>query len=669
MNNNIHSTSLIAGVYIFATLCIAYQVNAEPVTAKTNQYLDQLHQVMGPPPTTDSYCMRDRPYDMGMSCQASNVGSFMAAAEKYLRGETTLVDESSCVPSSDDRSTYVDFVVVGSGAAGSVVARRLAEQRYVVLLLEAGGPAPIGTQIPGTYFQYLGNPQIDWNFPLEKEDNACLSYGGVCHYPRGKVMGGTTQLHGMMYMRGYPQDFNDFNLTGWTWDDVMPYYLKSEDNTQIGTHADPGYHATGGLLTVSRFPDHPNISIDIMKAAHELGYEVDQDLNGKSRVGFTLAQATVRNGERLSVARAFLYDALPRLPNYLKVRPNSQVTKILFDDNKNAIGVEYIKNGIQYTVRARKEVIISAGAIQSPQLLMLSGIGPKDHLQSFGLDIVKDLPGVGQNLQNHGSFSVIFKVKNDKGENQMNIDTLQQFIQNRTGPLTSTGMSQLTGFLYSQFANPSTDAADMQMFFAGYLANCSADGQPDSLTIPNYPQRLISMTPTLLRPKSIGYIQLRSPNPFAYPKIFAHLLNDPEDVTVILDGVRLAQKLAKTNALKDLIEQDDTPVQACIDRGLEYDSDHYWDCAIRHLTNPENHQVGTCKMGVDGDAMAVTDEECRVRGVKNLRVVDASIFPAVPSGNLNAPTIMVGEKCSDAIIKSWDNNFYGKGNGLFDKLK
>ncbi|XP_046964152.1 glucose dehydrogenase [FAD, quinone] [Vanessa cardui] len=588
---------------------------------------------------------------LAATCGGGAFMLFMGLLEVFLRSQCDLEDPCGRAQYRRHMDSVYDFIVVGGGSAGSVVASRLSEvPEWRVLLLEAGFDEPTGAQVPSMFLNFIGS-SIDWGYHTEPEPAACLSEKDrKCYWPRGKVLGGTSVMNGMMYIRGSRKDYDDWAAAGnegWSYEDVLPYFMKSEDNKQI-EEMDKGYHATGGPLTVSQFPYHPPLSYSIIKAGEELGYQV-RDLNGESHTGFSIAQTTNRNGSRLSVARAFLRPAKNR-PN-LHIMLNATVTKILINQTtRQAYAVE-VRNSFGGTevIFANNEIILSGGAVASPQILQLSGIGDPEVLSRAGVRLVHKLPAVGRNLHNHVAHFLNFHV-NDNNTTPLNWATAMEYLLFRDGLMSGTGISEVTALINTKYANPEEDNPDVQLFFGGFLADCAKTGMVGEKLGDG--SRSVQMFPAVLHPKSRGRLEIASSDPFAYPKIYANYLTHPDDVKTLIEGIKFAIKLSETKTLKKYgMKLDKTPVKGC--EKFKFGCDAYWECAVRMQTAPENHQAGSCKMGPRGDPTAVVDNLLQVQGIDRLRVADASVMPAVTSGNTNAPTVMIGERAADFIKKRW----------------
>ncbi|CAH1111728.1 unnamed protein product [Psylliodes chrysocephalus] len=586
---------------------------------------------------------------LAATCGGAPFMLFMGLLEVFLRSQCDVEDPCNR-PKPPSLFHDYDFIVVGSGSSGAVVASRLSEiPEWRVLLIEAGLDEPTGTQVPSMFLNFIGS-EIDWGYQTEPETQACLGeVGQRCYWPRGKVLGGTSVMNGMMYMRGSRKDYNDWAAMGnegWTYNEVLPHFLKSEDNKQMD-QVDIGYHAKGGLLSVSQFPYHPPLSKSILKAAQELGYPI-RDLNGRYHTGFNIAQTTNKNGSRMSTAKAFLRPFKNR--QNLHILLNSTVTKVLINTTtKQAYGVEVLREGKKSTIYAIKEVILSGGAINSPQILLLSGIGPSEELKKVKIPVIHDLPGVGKNLQNHVAYAVNFFI-NDTNTAPLNWATAMEYLLFRDGLMSGTGISEVTGFVNTKYQDPMEEHPDIQFIFGGFLANCARSGQVGEKVDNN--SRSIQFIPTLLHPKSRGSIRLKDFNPLSHPTIYGNYFSNPEDVKVLIEGIKVALRLSETKALRRYsIQLDRTPVAGC--EKISFGSDNYWECAIKRQTAPENHQCGSCKMGPPTDPLAVVNPSLQVHGVDRLRVMDASIMPKVTSGNTNAPCIMIAEKGSDLIKSRW----------------
>ncbi|XP_076657188.1 glucose dehydrogenase [FAD, quinone] isoform X1 [Halictus rubicundus] len=602
---------------------MSYQVTAQPMCP---------HPYLGP--------------SLAYICPGPQFLTFMALLDTFIRDKDEISQICERVRPVNPPDPVYDFIVVGGGTAGSVVASRLSDHpEWKVLVLEAGPDAPPGTVVPSMVAMFLGS-EIDWKYRTSGERNACLSSGGSCSWPRGRNLGGTSAHNGMMYTRGHAKDYNNWAAMGnegWGWEQVLPYFMCSENNTEI-RRVGTKYHKTDGPLSVGRFPWRPDISYDILDAVTEIGYTLSEDLNGEQFTGFTVAQMMQRYGVRQSASTAFLQPL--RYRRNLQVALNATATKIIIE-NSRAVGVEYIQSGQRRVARANREVIVSGGAVNSPQLLLLSGIGPKEHLRAVNVSVVKDLPGVGENLHNHVSFTVSFDI-NEPNEFDLSWAAAVEYVGFQNGPMASTGLAQLTGIISSSHTTP--DDPDLQFFFGGYQAACSITGELGAL-MSNGP-RSISISPTNLHPRSKGTLRLASNDPLAKPIIHGNYLSDPLDEAILVEGIQIALSFANTTAMrKHNMTLSSTALAACSQ--YEFLSNEYWGCAVRQDTGPENHQAGSCKMGPANDRLAVVDPKLRVHGIRGLRVADTSIMPQVTSGNTAAPAIMIGERAAAFIKADW----------------
>ncbi|XP_050520622.1 glucose dehydrogenase [FAD, quinone] [Daktulosphaira vitifoliae] len=587
----------------------------------------------------------------------------------YLR--YSMYDPESRIMDVQEIQEEYDFIVVGAGSAGAVVANRLSEiHNWTVLLLEAGGDETEISDVP-SFVGYLQLSDMDWQYktaPPSSENPYCLGMvHDRCNWPRGKVLGGSSVLNAMIYVRGNSRDYDNWakaGNVGWSYKDVLPYFLKSEDNRNPYLSRTK-YHARGGYLTVQEAPWRSPLAAAFVTAGEELGYE-NRDINGRYQNGFMIAQTTSRRGSRCSTAKAFLRPI--RLRSNLHVSMYSQVTKIVFEYSggvPRASAVQYLKNGKKNIVYARKEIILSAGAIGSPQLLMISGIGPADHLKEMGIKVVNDLK-VGHNLQDHvglgGLTFIIDEPVTFKKSRFSTASVALEYIMNEQGPLTSAGVEGLA-FVNSKYADPSGNFPDIQFHFAPSSVNSDGEqirkitGLRDAVYNIVYKPLINAETwtilPLLLRPKSSGWVRLKSKNPMTYPIIEPNYFAYPEDVEVLIEGIRIAFNVSNTAAFRKFNSRPlMTPMPGCTK--FELFSDEYWECALRHFTFTIYHPAGTCKMGPETDSDAVIDPRLRVYGVKGLRVIDASMMPTIVSGNPNAPIIMIGEKGADLIKEDWN---------------
>lgn len=549
--------------------------------------------------------------------------------------------------SSKWRPEY-DYIIIGSGSAGSVLANRLSQHGDAsVLLLEAGGNENVFSDIPIAY-QLLQKSHLDWSYQTTPQRHSCFGLvGRSSFWPRGKVLGGTSVLNVMLYTRGNPNDYDRWPA-GWKWPDVYPYFLRSENNLDpdIATN---GFHSLQkGYLDVKRTPFVSPLGHAFVQSAHDLGYPILSDLNGPSQSGFAIPQTTNRNGARCSTAKAFLYPAHKRAN--LDILAYSMVTRILFNADKRAVGVQFDRFKLSHTIFARREIILSAGAINSPQLLLLSGVGPARDLQSLGIPVVADLP-VGLNLQDHiYPGGIHFTIDQPVSLNQKRIFSLKNIVDyfvKGLGPMASTGVDGLAFVSTPMMASDNRDWPDIQMHmvpadvvadggrYLRHLAGLSEKVWPYYRLIKNVPS--FSIDPVLLRPKSRGQIRLRSRNPYDHPLIDPNYLSHPDDVSTIVEGMKLAIQIGLSRPFRHAFNSRlvELPIPGC--EYLEFLSDQYLECVARTLTWTIYHPAGTCRMGAGSwDRSAVVDGQLRVLGgVQGLRVVDASIMPHIVSGELS----------------------------------
>ncbi|XP_077512147.1 alcohol dehydrogenase [acceptor]-like [Amblyomma americanum] len=550
-----------------------------------------------------------------------------------------------------------DYIVVGAGSAGCVLANRLsAGGKATVLLLEAGGLEDAAARVP-FFSVVLQGTKVDWDYTSEPQTNASLSVDDrINRIPRGKIFGGSSSINHMIYSRGNPKDYDrwesEFGAEGWGFDAVLPDF-KAIETSYLGV--DNGYHGESGEVPVSYPTSHTKSTDVFLEAGRELGYS-NNDYNGPNQTSFSLVQNNIKNGERWSSSRSFINTTVRKRAN-LDVALFSHVTKVLFE-GKTAVGVEYKRYLTTHTVRAKKEVILSAGAIATPQLLMLSGIGPQEHLESFGIDVIADLP-VGEKLFDHVTVNGIAATTEENIElNYYDPSTIPEYALSRTGPLTHAYGVEGVAFLSTPGSDPTLP--DIQFLFvtlnpttieAGYVAGLIGISQIyDTYYKPKRGQNVLMIVPVLLHPSSSGYIRLKSTDAEEYPIIQPQFFSESSDVDTMVDGAKIALKTLRTEAMKRANATVwDIPLPACESSGPLW-SDSYLRCFVRQTSMSGWHPCCTAPMGTH--PQAVLDARLRVLGgVENLRVVDASSMPYLPSGNLNFPTMMMGHKAAAMIIE------------------
>ena len=525
-----------------------------------------------------------------------------------------------------------DFIVVGAGSAGCVLANRLsADGKHQVALIEAGGKdSSPWIHIPVGYFKTMGNPKTDWMYATEVDPGL---NGRSINWPRGKVLGGSSSINGLLYVRGQAEDYDGWRQLGnegWGWEQVAPLFRRSE--TWEGGGDD--IRGDDGPLQVSNSRLTREVVDKWIDAAVAAGYKKNSDYNSGDQEGVGYFQLTAKDGKRCSSAVAYLRPAMSR-PN-LTVLTNTAANKLVFNGSR-VIGIEVSgPEGIK-TIKANREVILSAGALASPQLLMVSGIGAADELKSHGIEIVNDLKGVGKNLQDHLQARPVFKVDVPTVNTEVGSLFKQammgvEYLVKRTGPMTMAA-SLGQGFLKTR---PDLASPDIQFHVQPWSADKPSEG----------PHKFSAFTASVLqlRPESAGHLELRSASMDDYPAIHPNYLATKTDCDTIVEGIKIARRIADLEPLKGIVSQEHAP-----GNGVGRDDDAAILNWARDTATTIYHPTGTCKMG--SDPMAVVDARLKVHGIEGLRVADASIMPIIVSGNTNAPTMMIGEKASDMILE------------------
>jgi len=532
----------------------------------------------------------------------------------------------------DVTPTTWDYVIVGAGSAGCVLANRLsADGRHSVLLLEAGPPDRYPwIHIPIGYAKTMFHPIYNWGFKTEPDPGM---NGREIYWPRGRTLGGSSAINGLIYIRGQREDYDGWAAQGnrgWGYDDVLPYFRKLEHNARGANE----WHGADGPLWASDIGARHELIEALIEAGGEIGIPRNDDFNGATQEGVGYYQLTTRRGLRCSTATAYLRPARAR--RNLTIETDARATRIDFD-GLAAKGVRYRRGGTEHVALARREVILAAGALQSPHLLQLSGVGSPDLLQRFGIPIVHALPGVGENLQDHLQARVIFRCTKPITTNDIlksrwrTLAMGVQFVMARAGPM-AVGINQ--GGIFAR-----TDGALSRPDVQFHVATLSSDMAGS----PVHEFSGFTMSVCQLQPESRGHVRLKSPDPLAPPAMQPNYLSTPHDRATLIGGIRLARKLAATRALTPYVagEYRPGPEAASDDDLLEF---------AKNTGGTIFHPSGTCKMGLAADALAVVDPALKVHGMRRLRVVDCGIMPTLVSGNTNAPVVMIAEKAADLIL-------------------
>ncbi|MDO6709732.1 GMC family oxidoreductase N-terminal domain-containing protein [Aliiglaciecola sp. 2_MG-2023] len=520
-------------------------------------------------------------------------------------------------------SEEYDYIVLGAGSAGCAVAARLSEDpANKVLVLEAG-PADTNDfiHIPAT-FPLLFKTPLDWNYQSQPQSSL---NGGKLYMPRGKVFGGCSSINAMIYQRGHSSTYDNWGETnpGWSYADVLPFFKKAETNSRGASAA----HGGDGPLSVTDLNDPNPITLAMVEASKQAGYTINNDFNDGDQEGIGMFQVTQKNGHRASAAVSYLHPAINS--GRLTAQAEAMVQKIIVTDGR-ATAVKFLVDGKEHIVKARKEIILSGGSYNSPHLLMMSGIGPKEHLQEHGIKVVHDLPGVGENLQDHYMLPVVYNCPKPISLSQAGNKEQAALFAEGKGLLTSN-IGEAGGFLK---LDPKLKTPELQFHYVpGYFILDGAGNPTDGTDA-------FTILPSLVQSKGKGTVKLASADPLTKPLVDPNIFEHESDYDVLIKGIRIARKIIAESALDEYRGNEFLP-------GADVQTDEELKAYIKKYIQTIYHPVGTCKMG--NDDMAVVDHKLRVHGIRGLRVADASIMPTIINANTNAPSIMIGEKCADLI--------------------